>query len=109
MTADDFEGLGAAKRRVNRLRGGSDGPGDELAQRAVVFLMDAWTLGFAMIFRVWTYRGNDSAARVGCVDDADDARQRCLHQRASENPPTDKSRNASTHSVVSCDRAARRI
>jgi hypothetical protein len=62
-----------------------------------------------MIFRVGTYRGNDSAAGVGCVDDADDARQRCLHQRAGENPSTDKSRNASTHSVVSCDKAARKI
>jgi hypothetical protein len=62
-----------------------------------------------MIFRVRTYRGNDSAAGVGCVDDADDARQSCLHERTSENPSTDKSRNASTHSVVSSDSAARTI
>jgi len=109
MTADDCEGLGAEKRSVNRVRRGSDSSGDELAKRAVVFLMDARATRSAMIFRVRAYSGDDSAARGGCVDDADDSRQRCLQQRASENPSTDKSRNASTHSVVSCDRAARRI
>jgi hypothetical protein len=109
MTADDFEGLRAEKRRMNSVRGRGDSPGDELAQRAVVFLMDARAARGAMVFRVRTYRGNDSAARGGCVDNPGDARQKCLHERAGENPSTDKSRNASTHSVVSFDRAARRI
>lgn len=45
MTADYCEGLGAENGSVNRVRGGSDGPGNELAQRAVVFLMDAWAAG----------------------------------------------------------------
>jgi hypothetical protein len=109
MATDDFEGFCAEKRRVNRVRGGRDVSGDELAQRAVVFLMDARTARGAMVFRVRTHRSNDSTARVGCVDYPHDARQSCLHERASENQSTEKSRNASTHSVVSCDRAARRI
>ena len=41
MTADDCEGFSAEKRRMNSVRGRGDGPGNELAQRAVVFLMDA--------------------------------------------------------------------
>jgi hypothetical protein len=94
---------------MNRVRRGSDGSGDELTQRAVVFLMDARAARGAMVFRVRTYRGNDSAAGGGRVDDADDARQSCLHERANKNPSTDESRNASTHSVVSCDRAAGKI
>ena len=94
---------------MRRIRGRSNDPGDELAQRAVVFLVDARATWGAMIFRVRTDRRNDRAARSGRVDYPDDARQSCLHERASENQSTDKSRNASTHSVVSCDGAARRI
>jgi hypothetical protein len=71
--------------------------------------MDPWTAWVAMVFRVRTYASNDSTARGGCVDDADDARQSCLRERGGENPSTDKSRNASMHAVVPCDRAARRI
>jgi hypothetical protein len=45
MTADDCEGFCPGNRNVKRGRDGRDGPGNELAQGAVVFLMDAWTLG----------------------------------------------------------------
>ena len=76
---------------MNSVRGRGDGPGDELAQRAVVFLVDARAAGVSVVFRVRTYRGNDRAARGGCVDNPGDARQKCLHERASENPSTDKS------------------
>jgi hypothetical protein len=62
-----------------------------------------------MIFRVRADRGNDRAARSGCVDYPDDARQSCLRERGGKNQSTEKTRNASTHSVVSCDGAARRI
>jgi len=109
MTADDCEGFRAEKRGMNSVRRRGDGPGNELAQRAVVFLMDARAARGAMVFRVRTYRRNDRAARGGCVDYPGDARQNCLHERGGENPSTDKSRNASTQSVVSCDRAARKI
>jgi len=76
---------------MNSIRGRGDGAGNELAQRAVVFLMDARTARGAMIFRVRTYASNDSTARIGCVDDPDDTRQSCLHERASENQSADKS------------------
>ena len=92
---------------MKRVRGGSDSPGDELAKRAVVFLVDSRTAWVTVVFYVRTDRRNDRAARGGGVDNADDARQSCLHERGGENPSTDKSRNASIHSVVSCDRAAR--
>jgi hypothetical protein len=92
---------------VNRVCDRSNGPGNELAERAVVFLMDARATRSAVVFRVRTDCGDGSAAGRGRVDDADDARQSCLRERGGENPSTDKSRNASTHSVVSCDRAVR--
>jgi hypothetical protein len=68
MTTDYCEGMCAEELRMRRIRGRSDDPGDELAQGAVVFLVDAGAARGAMIFRVWTYRGNDRAARGGRVD-----------------------------------------
>jgi hypothetical protein len=62
-----------------------------------------------MIFDVGTRRGSDGVARRFCVNDADDARQNRLRKPADEDPATNESRNATTHSVVSSGREHRRI
>jgi hypothetical protein len=54
-----------------------------------------------MIFDVGTRRGSNGIARRRRVNDADDARQNRLRKRGDEDPATDESRNATTHSVVS--------
>jgi hypothetical protein len=54
-----------------------------------------------VIFGVGTNRAVDGVAGRGRVNDADDARQNRLRERGGEDPTTYKSRNASTHSVVS--------
>jgi hypothetical protein len=62
-----------------------------------------------MIFDVGTRSGRDGIARCRCVDDADDARQNRLRKRGDEDPATNESRNATTHSVVSFGRKHRAI
>jgi hypothetical protein len=62
-----------------------------------------------MIFDVRTNSGRDRIARGRCVDDADDARQNRLRKPADEDPYTNESRNATTHSVVSSGWEHRRI
>jgi len=62
-----------------------------------------------MIFDVGTRGGSDGVARRFCVNDADDARQNRLRKPADEDPATNESRNATTHSVVSSGREHRRI
>jgi hypothetical protein len=54
-----------------------------------------------MIFDVGTRRRSNCIAGCGCVNDSDDTRQYSLRERGSEDPATDKSRNASTHPFVS--------
>ena len=56
-------------------RRGGKSAGDELAQRAVVFLVDAWATGVLVIFDVRTHSGRRHIARRRCVDNADDARR----------------------------------
>jgi hypothetical protein len=80
-----------------------------LAERAIVFLVDARAVRVLKIFDVGTNRGRDRVARRLCVNDADDARQNRLCKRADEDPATNESRNATTHSVVSSGREHRRI
>jgi hypothetical protein len=87
---------------------GSERTRDELAERAIVFLVDARTARRPVVFDVGTRRSRDGFARRLSVNDADDARQNRLRKRGEEDPATNKSRNASTHSVVSCGREARK-
>jgi uncharacterized protein (DUF3084 family) len=54
-----------------------------------------------MIFDVGTNSGRDCIACRRRVDDADDARQNRLRKPGDEDPATNESRNATTHSVVS--------
>jgi hypothetical protein len=62
-----------------------------------------------MIFDVGTNSGRDRIACRRRVDDADDARQNRLRKPGEEDPATNESRNATTHSVVSSGREHRRI
>ena len=107
-TADNMEGLCARNRRRRPMGRGGERTGDELAERASVFLVDARTARRPMVFDVGTRRSRDGIARRLSVNDADDARQNRLRERGEEDPATNKSRNASTHSVVSCGREARK-
>jgi hypothetical protein len=86
------------RRSVGR---GGDSTGDESAEGAVVFLVDARTARRPVIFDVGTRRSGDGIASVIGVNDADDARQNRLRERGDEDPTTNKPRNATTHSVVS--------
>jgi hypothetical protein len=108
-TADNMEGFCVRERRRRAVCRRRESARDKLAERAIVFLVDAGTARRPMIFGVGTYRGHNGIARLRCVDDADDARQNCLPERGDEDPTADESRNASTHSVVSFGREARRI
>jgi hypothetical protein len=95
------KGFGVVKRRSRPVRRGGKSASDELAERASVFLMDAGAARRAVIFGVGTNCAVDGIARRRRVNDADDARQNRLRERGDEDPTTDESRNASTHSVVS--------
>jgi len=108
-TARNVEGFGLLKRRRRAIHRGGESARDELAKRAIVFLVDARTAGGPVIFDVGTRGGHDRIAGVVRVDDADDARQNRLRERRDEDPTTDETRNATTHSVVSFCRGDRRI
>jgi hypothetical protein len=54
-----------------------------------------------VIFDVGTNGGRDRIASRRRVDDADDAWQNRLRKPGDEDPATNESRNATTHSVVS--------
>jgi hypothetical protein len=108
-TAGNVEGFGVLKRRRRAIHRGGESARDELAERAIVFLVDARTAGVPMIFDVGTRRGHDCIAGLVRIDDADDARQNRLRERGDEDPTTDETRNATTHSVVSFCRGAREI
>ena len=82
-------------------RRGGQSASDELAERAGVFLMDTRAARVPVIFDVRADRGARHTPRRRCIDDAGDAGQNCLPERGGEDPTTYKSRNASTHSVVS--------
>jgi hypothetical protein len=82
------------RRGVGRRR---DNAADELAQGAVVFLVDARTLGRAVRLDVRPNRGGCDIAGRLCIDDADDTRQYSLGQRRCKDPATNKCRNASDH------------
>jgi hypothetical protein len=101
-----FGRLNWRRRAIHR---GGESARDELAERAIVLLMDARTAGGPMIFDVGTRGGHDCIAGVVRVDDADDARQNRLPERGDEDPPTNQPRNATTHSVVSLGREPRKI
>ena len=100
-TAGNLEGLRVFKRRSRTGRRGGKCASDELAERASVFLMDAGATRVRVIFGVRAHRGARHSARRRCIDDAGDARQNCLPEGGGEDPTAYKSRNASTHSVVS--------
>jgi hypothetical protein len=87
----------ARERRRRPIRRGGECAGDELAKRAIVFLMDARTARRPMIFDVGANGGRDRIARRRRVNNANDARQNRLPERREEDPTTDESRNASTH------------
>jgi hypothetical protein len=71
-----------------------DSSGDELAERAVVFLMYARTPRLSMRFGVRLHSSGRDASRIGCINDADDARQKCLSEGADENPTAKGSRES---------------
>jgi hypothetical protein len=103
-TANNLKGFGVGKRGRRLIRRGGKSAGDELAQCAVVFLVDARATGVLVIFDVRTDRGGRDVACRRRVNNADDARRYRLRERSNEDPTTYNSRNASTHSVVSCGR-----
>ena len=107
--ADNRERSCLRKRRGRTVSRCGDNAGDELAERAIVFLVDARAAGRPMIFDVGTNGGRDGIACRRRVDDADDARQNCLREPGDEDPATNESRNATTHSVVSSVREHRPI
>jgi hypothetical protein len=63
--------------------------------------MDAGATRVRVIFGVRAHRGARHSARRRCIDDAGDAGQNCLPEGGGEDPNAYRSRNASTHSVVS--------
>jgi hypothetical protein len=100
-TAGNIEGFGRWKRRRRAIGRGGNGARDELAERAIVLLVDPRTARRSVIFGVGTRRCLDRIARRLSVYNADDARQNRLRKRGDEDPATNKPRNATTHSVVS--------
>jgi hypothetical protein len=100
-TAGNVEGLGRWKRRRRAIDRWGESARDELAERAIVLLVDPGTTRCSVIFDVGTCRGLDNISRRLSVNDADDARQNCLRERGNDDPATNKPRNATTHSVVS--------
>lgn len=106
-TAGNAKGFGLWNWRRRAVRRCSESAGDESAEGAVVFLVDARAARRSMIFDVGTRRGRDCIASVVRVDNADDARQNRLRERGNEDPTTNETRNATTHSVVSFCRDAR--
>lgn len=108
-TADDLEGFSVPRWRRRLDCRGDESAGDELTEGAIVFLMDARAVRSPVSFDVRAHRGGDCVAGRGRVNDADDPRQGCLRERSGEDPATNKSRNASTHSVVSWCREAREM
>lgn len=107
--ANDLKGLSVPRLRRRLDCRGSESASDELTEGASVFLMDARAVWRAVSLDVRPHSGSDRITRRRRVNDADDARQNCLRERAGEDPATHKSRNASTHSVVSCGREAREM
>jgi hypothetical protein len=93
-TADELvrSGLNAGQGRC--FRRGCDCSGDELAKRAVVVLMYAWTLRGPVRFGVRPDCGRRDASRCGCIHDADHARQKCLGEGADEYPTANSSRES---------------
>jgi hypothetical protein len=71
-----------------------DGSGDELAERAGVFLVYARTPWCPMRFGVWLYRGGHDVSRSGCIHDTGDARQKCLGEGADDYPTANSSRKS---------------
>jgi hypothetical protein len=107
-TTDDLKRL-CVRGCGRRLAGGrGQRARDELTERASVFLMDARAVWSPVSFDMGLGRSGDCVASRGRVNDADDTRQNCLRERSGEDPATNKSRNASTHSVVSCGRESSR-
>ena len=90
-TAGNLEGSCLRKRCGRPVRRRSDSAGDELAERAIVFLVDARAARRPMIFDVGTRRGGNGIARRRRVNDADDARQNRLRKRGDEDPATNES------------------
>jgi hypothetical protein len=108
-TADNLERSCLKKRCRRPVCRCSESASGELAERAIVFLVDARAARRPVIFDVGTHRGGDGITRRRRVNYADDARQNRLRKRGGEDPATDESRNATTHSVVSSGREHRRI
>jgi hypothetical protein len=108
-TADNRERSRLRKRRGRTVRRCGDNAGDELAERAIIFLVDARAARRPMIFDVGSNSGRECIACRRRVDDADDARQNRLRKPGDEDPATNESRNATTHSVVSSGRDHRAI
>ena len=97
-------------RKWGRLTGSRrEGTRNELTERAILFLVDARAARGAVVFGVRPNGSRRDFTRCRRVNDAYDAGRSCLRERGSEDPPTDNSRNASTHSVVSCGREAREM
>jgi hypothetical protein len=72
-------------------------PGNELAERAAVFLMQWRVTRNAGIFSMRTYACDNDARRSISVRHTDDARQSRLRERNNEDPATNQRRNASDH------------
>jgi len=108
-TADNVE-MSSWWRKWGRLTGSRrERTRNELTERAILFLVDARAARGAVVFGVRANGRRRDFTRCRRVNDACDAGRSCLRERGSEDPPTDNSRNASTHSVVSCGREAREM
>jgi hypothetical protein len=82
----------AEERRCFRRRG--DDARDELTKRAIVVLVDARALWGPMRLGVWPNRGGRDASCSGCINDADDARQKRLGEGTDEYPTANRSRKS---------------
>src|SRR4051812_15118422 len=91
VTARDMERSSLGRRKLRRIRDGSDDSGNELAERAVVVLVNTRAARMLMIFRVRPNCRRRRTTGRGCIDDADYTRQRRLPEGNGEDPATNNS------------------
>ena len=96
-TADDFMGPGMNAGESRCFCRRRDSSGDELAERAVVFLVYARTPGCSMRLSVRLYSSGRDTSRSGCIHDAGNARQKRLGECADDYPTANSSRKSSSY------------
>jgi hypothetical protein len=94
VKADDFVRTATNVGEGSRVCGWRDSPGYELAERAIIVLMNARTLRSPMGLGVRPDCCRCHASSSGCIDDADDARQESLGKGADDYPTANCSRES---------------